>query len=134
MFDRGRNAGITDVNEDEHPLALLDALYARILSNVPPNVMTNTRKLLLALASDWDRYIVHGDTLILLCNWLGMTLDEAYAALHHLYSVLRVPSRGGAHKENLKPFHKSFIDYISDSKRSGFSPRYSARSSINQFD
>jgi hypothetical protein len=51
-----------------------------------------------------------------------MTPDEAYAALNHLRSVLRVPSRGGAHKENLKPFHKSFIDYISDSKRSGFSP------------
>lgn len=37
-----------------HPMAMLDALYARILSKVSSKVMINTRKLLLALASDWD--------------------------------------------------------------------------------
>jgi hypothetical protein len=42
------------VPREQHPMALLDALYARILSNVPPKIMINARKLLLFLASDWD--------------------------------------------------------------------------------
>jgi hypothetical protein len=50
-----------------------------------------------------------------------MTPDEAYAAINHLRSVLLVPRRDEAHKEGLGPFHKSFIDYNSDFRRSGFS-------------
>jgi hypothetical protein len=50
-----------------------------------------------------------------------MSPDEAYAAINHLRSVLLVPRRDLAHCARLKPFHKSFIDYISDFSRSGFS-------------
>ncbi|EKM74623.1 hypothetical protein AGABI1DRAFT_95514 [Agaricus bisporus var. burnettii JB137-S8] len=50
-----------------------------------------------------------------------MTPDDAYAALNHLRSVLRVPRRDEANKENLELFQKSFMDYISDFRRSGFS-------------
>jgi hypothetical protein len=114
---------MTDVPREEHPLALLDALYARILSKTPSKIMLNTRKLLLALATHWVQYLWYNDVgdLILLCNWLGMTPDDAYAALNHLRSVLRVPGRDKAYEEMLEPFHKSFIDYISDFTRSGFS-------------
>jgi hypothetical protein len=115
---------MTDVSREEHPLALLDALYDRILSNVPPKVMMNTRKLLLALGSHWDFALDYFDvsgTFIVLCNWLGMTPDEAYAALNLLHSVLYVPRRDKAHEEELESFHKSFIDYISDFSRSQFS-------------
>jgi hypothetical protein len=128
---------MADVSREEHPMALLDALYDRILSNVPPKIMINTRRLLLALASGWDlalKYSGTGWTLrspyshptegkfVVLCNWLGMTPDEAYAAINHLRSVLYVPRRNKAHEEEIKVFHKSFIDYISDFTRSGFSP------------
>jgi hypothetical protein len=115
---------LTNVSREEHPMALLDALYARILSNVPLKIMINTRKLLLALASGWDWPLSSGNNernFIVLCNWLGMTRDDAYAAINHLRSVLCVPRRDQAHEEKLKPFHKSFIDYISDFTRSGFS-------------
>jgi hypothetical protein len=87
--------------------------------------MINARKLLLALASDWDEYLLFdypAGNLILLCNWLGMTPDEAYASLNHLHSVLRVPRRDKVYEEVFRPFHKSFIDYISDFTQSGFSP------------
>jgi hypothetical protein len=47
------NHPMTDMAREEHPMALLDALYARILSNVPSKVKINTRKLLLALAADY---------------------------------------------------------------------------------
>jgi hypothetical protein len=50
-----------------------------------------------------------------------MTYNEAYAALRPLMSVLDVPGRDKAHKEELQYFHKSFLDYISDFARSEFS-------------
>jgi hypothetical protein len=58
---------------------------------------------------------------IVLCNWLGMTRDEAYAALRPLSSVLDFPGHDEACAKELRYFHKSFIDYISDFARSGFS-------------
>jgi hypothetical protein len=109
---------MSELSREEHPMALLDALYARILSNVPPKIMVNTRKLLLLLSSDWDSALRYGKNFIVLCNWLGMTADEAYAALNRLRSVLNFPQRHGAHEETLKPFHKSFVDHMS---RCGFS-------------
>jgi hypothetical protein len=127
ILDVIENHPMTDVAREEHPMALLDALYARILSNVLSKVWINTRKLLLALAIDWDsalEYSISGSTsgcFIVLSNWLQMTPDNVYAAINHLRSVLLVPGRDKAHREWLKPFHKSFIDYISDFSRSGFS-------------
>jgi hypothetical protein len=106
-----------DIPQDQHPMALLDALYARILSNVPPKIMINARKILLLLASEWD-LALHSETeLIVMCNWLSMTADEAYAALNRLRSILDFPPRHEAHKKPLKVFHKSLIDYLF---RSGF--------------
>jgi hypothetical protein len=103
-------------------MALLDLLYSRILSKVPAKVRENTRRLLLALVSGWkQKFDKEGRNFIVLCNWLGMTRDEAYAALRPLSSVLDFPRRNKAHQKELQYFHKSFVDYISDFARSGFS-------------
>jgi hypothetical protein len=118
---------MTDVSREEHPMALLDALYDRILLNVPRKIMINTRKLLLTLPLVWELallYSIHRVNFIVLCNWLGMTRDEAYAAVNHLRSVMNVPRRDKAHEDVLRPFHKSFADYIFDFTRSGFSPGF----------
>jgi hypothetical protein len=113
---------LSHVPREEHPMALLDALYSRILSRVPNKVRDNARKLLLTLAVGWGPLPQQeGRNFIVLCNWLGMTCDEAYAAVRHLSSVLHVPSHGKAHMEELLYIHKSFIDYMSDFVRSGFS-------------
>ncbi|KAF9450188.1 hypothetical protein P691DRAFT_498084 [Macrolepiota fuliginosa MF-IS2] len=96
-----------------HPMAMLDALYARVLSRVPPHVLPATKKLLLAIHMK-----IH-NTLPNLCNWLGMTRYTAYSALHHLHSVLDIPTPGGAPGGLLQSFHKSFYDYLFDFKRSG---------------
>lgn len=48
-----------------------------------------------------------------------MTADEAYAALNHLHSVLYVPPRDKAGRDNIRAFHKSFINYVCDFSRSG---------------
>ncbi|KAF7763450.1 hypothetical protein Agabi119p4_7987 [Agaricus bisporus var. burnettii] len=113
------NHPMTSILREEHPMALLDALYARILSNVPAKVSVHARKLILSLASNWDFGLQRG-TFVELCNWLAMTPDEAYAAVNQLQSLLRTPKRDQAHLERLEPFHKSFIDYVSDSSRSNF--------------
>ncbi|EKM82027.1 hypothetical protein AGABI1DRAFT_126377 [Agaricus bisporus var. burnettii JB137-S8] len=113
---------LRNVSQEKNPMARLDALYAQILSKVPGEIMINTRKILLALilASRKGRRLRIASFLVL-CNWLGMTSDDAYAATRHLLSVLDVPERDKAHKSMIRCFHKSFIDYISDSTRSGFS-------------
>ncbi|KAF9440114.1 hypothetical protein P691DRAFT_688663, partial [Macrolepiota fuliginosa MF-IS2] len=100
-----------------HPMAALDALYGRILSQVPSDILPETRKLLLYTISHNDHFLSS------LCDWLGMTLDVVYGILHHLHSVFHVPLPG--HTDNftgrgeLYAFHKSFNDYLCDFKRSG---------------
>jgi hypothetical protein len=114
---------LTDVPREKHPMAHLDALYAQILSKVPARVEQTVRKLLLVLVGNWGWiFNPEGRNFVVLCNWLGITSDEAYAALRHLSSVLYFPSHGKAHVEELRCFHKSFLDYISDFARSGFFP------------
>jgi hypothetical protein len=113
---------MTGVPPDKHPMARLDALYFQILSKVSPEFKKNKRNLLLALASDWDWALYSGSSsFIFLCNWLGMTADDAYAVINPLRSVFHVPRRDKAYKEEPRPFHKSIIDYLSDFDRSGFS-------------
>jgi hypothetical protein len=110
---------------EQHPMVPLDALYTQILSKIPAKVMRNTRKLLLTLVAGWEFRFDNtrtGRNFIVLCNWLGLSCDDAYAALCYLLSVLDVPERSNAHKKELRYFHKSFIDYISDFSRSRFSP------------
>ncbi|EKM75182.1 hypothetical protein AGABI1DRAFT_132533 [Agaricus bisporus var. burnettii JB137-S8] len=129
------NHSMTDVPPEDHPMAFLDALYARILSKVPPKIMINARRILLTLVSDGQvGWRLVPTNFLVLCNWLGMTPDEAYANVNHLRCVLQIPTRDAAHRECLQPFHKSFIDYISDSTRSSFSPnvRYEARQLMAQ--
>jgi hypothetical protein len=113
---------LPNVRFEDHPMAPLDALYSRILSRVSTKVKENTRKLLLALAMGWEpKFDREGRTFIVLCNWLGMTSSEAYSALRPLSAVLAIPGRDTAHGEDLRCFHKSFLDYICDFSRSGFS-------------
>jgi hypothetical protein len=94
---------------EEHLMALLDALYSRILSKVPTKVMKNTRKLLLAFIESFYR---GKRNFFVLCNWLGMTCKESYATIHHLSSVLWMSRSVTRHTKGTS--HKSFIDSISD--------------------
>ncbi|EKM76826.1 hypothetical protein AGABI1DRAFT_108471 [Agaricus bisporus var. burnettii JB137-S8] len=119
---------LPNISQEEHPMARLDVLYAQILSKIPERVMINARKILLALV--WDsrgEECFRKGNFLLLCNWLDMTCDDAYAAIRLLSSVLDAPEREKAHRLQLRSYHKSFIDYLSDSNRSRFSSTIEAR-------
>ncbi|KAF7763733.1 hypothetical protein Agabi119p4_8270 [Agaricus bisporus var. burnettii] len=115
------NRPMTGIPRQETSTSLLNALYGKILSDIPDKVNIHTRKLILTIAPRWFKALAP-DTwnFVVLCNWLAMSQDEAYAALNPLQAVFRAPSRDVAHNVNLEPFHKSFIDYISDSSQSHF--------------
>ncbi|KAF9442903.1 hypothetical protein P691DRAFT_809759 [Macrolepiota fuliginosa MF-IS2] len=106
--------GVPTVPGGGHPMAVLHALYNRILSQVPNDSLPETRKLLLHVVSDGSV------DLVFTCNWLGMTPAVAYGALHHLHSVFDIPSPEAAWDgKELRAFHKSFGDYVRDFERSG---------------
>lgn len=98
-----------------HPMAQLDALYWRMLSRVPADVMVDTRRILLTMVDCDTSFYVLG-------NFLGMTKDAAYGATYHLRAVLSVPQPDS--ESMIYAFHKSFTDFLKDFKRSKFSPDF----------
>jgi hypothetical protein len=111
-----------DTSGREHPMARLDALYKRILDNIPDDVMVNARKLLPVYSLYGWRDVKFRE----LCNRLGLTEDEAYGAIRHLYAVMKIPEPHKADDERLEYYHKSFGDFLRDFKRSGLSDDFTA--------
>ncbi|KAF9442034.1 hypothetical protein P691DRAFT_811504 [Macrolepiota fuliginosa MF-IS2] len=97
-----------------NPFETLDALYTRILSEVPRDVISTTLRLLaLCIAG------LEGCNFTETCNWLGVTQGGAYGALQRLHSVLDVPEPQNASTGRLRAFHTSFYDYLRSPSRSG---------------
>ncbi|KAF9441293.1 hypothetical protein P691DRAFT_813205 [Macrolepiota fuliginosa MF-IS2] len=99
--------------EGNNPFTTLDALYTRILSEVPPDVLQTTLNLLAF------RIMFGGWPFAEVCNWLGVPQGRAYGALRRLHSVLRIPEPENAFEEHLEAFHASFYDYLASRSRSG---------------
>ncbi|KAF7773462.1 hypothetical protein Agabi119p4_5629 [Agaricus bisporus var. burnettii] len=126
---------LEDINDDpkdgvprsDHPLARLDALYQRILSNIPADAMINTRKLLLVYLVDWW----NNEDFHQACNRVGLSETAAYGAVSHLHAIVKVPTRDKADEEDLEFLHKSFPDFLFDFKRSRFS--HNLRDEAEQF-
>ncbi|KXN86747.1 hypothetical protein AN958_09742 [Leucoagaricus sp. SymC.cos] len=105
---RGSDGGL-----DEDPLALLYALYDRIISRVPKRTYPDTERLLY-FTGILPGHGNDGYTLAWAAEWLRMSPGTAYARLHHLHSVLRIPpTREDAVKGKVEAHHKSFKDYLS---------------------
>jgi hypothetical protein len=100
-----------------YPMEHLDALYSHIMSKIPDNVMTDTRKLLLLSGIEFSI----PPSFQLLSNILGISRNAAYGATHHIRSIAIVPGPSEAAEASLQFFHKSFLDYLRDFERSGFS-------------
>jgi hypothetical protein len=116
VIDAGTNLNISG---EDHPMARLDALYARIMSRIPTKVMASTRKILLLYAG--MPYSTR-ESFHFKCNMLGMTKNTAYGATHHIHAVAIVPGPDEVEYKDLEFYHNSFRDYLRDFTRSGFSP------------
>ncbi|KAF5363749.1 hypothetical protein D9756_000191 [Leucocoprinus leucothites] len=98
-----------------HPMAHLRALYRHILSQITPDTLPHTIEILAyVILPYWDC-----PALAFMCTWLGMAPQVVYRALHHLHSVLSIPSPGDARNEGVIVYHKSFSDFLLDSQLSG---------------
>ncbi|KAF9443058.1 hypothetical protein P691DRAFT_809547 [Macrolepiota fuliginosa MF-IS2] len=97
----------------KNPFATLDALYTRILSEIPPDVLQTTLSLLEFDVKDCGWYFADN------CNRLGVPQGRAYGALRRLHSVLEIPEPEDAFEDHLYAFHASFYDYLSSPSRSG---------------
>ncbi|KXN89418.1 hypothetical protein AN958_05709 [Leucoagaricus sp. SymC.cos] len=101
-----------------HPMADLDALYARILSQVPQDILSDTKKLFLLILKPHDDF----SYMETWCDWLGMSLDSVHGAVHQLHSVLNIPPGAAVKDRLITTFHKSFCDFLRDPSRSGLFP------------
>jgi hypothetical protein len=106
-----------EASRNNNPLALLDALYARIISKIPDSSAVNARKILLLHSSYGYGSEYNFRTQ---CNILGLTEDAAYGAIRHLHAVVKVPLPHQADDEGLTFCHKSFEDFLFDPLRSNF--------------
>jgi hypothetical protein len=111
-IDRGLS---DEASRNNNPLALLDALYARIISKIPDSSVINARKILLLHSSYSSNPEYSFRTQ---CNRLGLTEDAAYGAVRHLHAVVKVPPPHQANNEALTFCHKSFEDFLFDPLRS----------------
>ncbi|KAF9441859.1 hypothetical protein P691DRAFT_650370, partial [Macrolepiota fuliginosa MF-IS2] len=100
--------------EGNNPFATLDALYTRILSEIPLDVLQTTLSLLAIHAT-----IRSGWPFADVCNWLGVPQGRAYGALRRLHSVLKIPDPENGFEEGLEAFHASFYEYLLSPSRSG---------------
>jgi len=112
---------------DEHPLALLDALYTQILTSIPPSVWHTTKRILgfviCTVAYDSKvnsglSYPLDSRTLLGASIILGLELSVVYGSFHKLHSVLQIPDSQNAHEDTVSFLHASFGDYLTDPTRS----------------
>ncbi|KAF5349543.1 hypothetical protein D9756_008849 [Leucocoprinus leucothites] len=98
-----------------NPLAALDTLYTRILSSISKDILPTTLRILAYnhLGS------LSSPNLRALANFWRLGQSDVYSALRKLHSVLSVPTPDLVDDHNIRICHRSFSDYLQDSKRSG---------------
>ncbi|KAF5357764.1 hypothetical protein D9756_001320 [Leucocoprinus leucothites] len=105
-----------------NPLAKLDYLYARILSDIPENIFPITWRILAHFTH--ARFVGYGDGDFLsesaqaLCNFVNINQSTFYGALRKLYSLIDVPSPEKAGNTPIRFYHASFQDFLIDASRS----------------
>jgi len=110
---------------DEHPFALLDALYNHIFALILPSVWRTTKRglefVICTQSGDSEgglSYPLKSRSLLGASIILGLERSVIYGSLHKLHSVLEVPDPKDVHKSGVSFLHASFGDYLTDSTRS----------------
>ncbi|KAF5351090.1 hypothetical protein D9756_008260 [Leucocoprinus leucothites] len=103
----------------DNPLAALDLIYTRILSEIPDRILPITRQILALLLFPSRSVGERLRSAQTLCNFLRLEKNMFYSALSRLHSVVRVPAPEDAYEKRLSFYHASFGDYLRDPIRSG---------------
>ncbi|KAJ3551898.1 hypothetical protein NP233_g12995 [Leucocoprinus birnbaumii] len=102
----------------DQPMRQLDKLYLHILSRVSDTDLPCTREVLAAMILDIPMLAHVRHITSALCEWLCLAPNRLYSALRQLHAVLDIPPPSYA-CSSIKVYHKSFSDFLLDSRRSG---------------
>ncbi|KXN92888.1 hypothetical protein AN958_07308 [Leucoagaricus sp. SymC.cos] len=103
----------------KNPLAVLDAIYAAIMSRLPPDCLDNAKKLLPVLIH-LQRHSVNISTIDFkgVYQSLEIVREDAFAALRHLHSVIYFSRVKDLDRTRPRVYHASFHDFLEDPSRS----------------
>ncbi|KAF5358410.1 hypothetical protein D9756_001296 [Leucocoprinus leucothites] len=104
----------------QNPLAALDSLYARVLTDIPVDVIPTTLRILghlIFFPRSSDRSVM--DSAQAMCNFLRLDQSTFYGALRRIHSVVEVPRAENACDSGLIFYHASFQDFLLDIACSG---------------
>lgn len=118
-----------DPKSTESPFSVLDQLYILIMMLIPEGVIYDTMSLLhldqsdvaqrhsghLFIPLDYDEV---RPKVLSYCFALGLSLAAFHVAISNLYSVLEVTVTQSGDPIEFRFYHKSFLDFLLDSKRS----------------
>lgn len=101
-----------------NPLNALDLLYRRILSEIHPDDLIITKRILSLLVLYPAGFRTHRFTVDNVANFLCIKRGTLYSALDRLHSVLVIPPLNRANHDVIRLYHASFSDFLRDPKRS----------------
>ncbi|KAJ3559914.1 hypothetical protein NP233_g11143 [Leucocoprinus birnbaumii] len=99
-----------------NPLAAMDPFYDLIMQQIPSDVVSTIRKILL-LNKVFPTHMAEINHVLELANVLGLSPEGFYAACNFLQSVLSIRDHSEKAK-TIRFYHASFMDYMSDKQRS----------------
>jgi hypothetical protein len=106
----------------KNPLEAVDVFYSRILSKVSTGALPIVMQVLALCAYSLDRVDVRMPSSKLTTQqvwlYLGTAQGRFYSAMQALHSVVNIPPPEDAAKRGLLFYHKSFVDYLTNTKRS----------------
>ncbi|KAF5346686.1 hypothetical protein D9756_010391 [Leucocoprinus leucothites] len=100
-----------DIERDSNPMAQLHALYDHVVNRTPAMNLLTAKRIL--SAEFWNPWFAPESTnFAITCDWLGVHLTNAYGSLRFLHSVLNIPPPENGERASIRPYHKSFADYL----------------------
>jgi hypothetical protein len=116
-----------DSMSTEIPFSALDQLYMLVMMQIPEGVLYDTMSLLYLgqsptidrfMRSLYERHFVELSRVTCICSLLGLSSAAFCVTISNLYSVLEVTMSESGGPEEFHFYHKSFLDFLLDSRRS----------------
>jgi hypothetical protein len=116
-----------DSMSTESPFSALDQLYMLVMEQIPEEVLLDTMSLLYLDQSPVSKRVVYSSnpsafitrpTVTSFRSALGLSSAAFHIAISNLYSVLEVTMSERGKPEKFRFYHRSFLDFLLDSRRS----------------